>query len=49
MSTEFGDNYLVKMIPKYILIDKNGIIINSDISEPSIAVEEHIAQELKTM
>jgi thiol-disulfide isomerase/thioredoxin len=49
MSTEFGDKYLVKMIPKYILIDKNGIIINSDISEPSIVVEELIAQELKTM
>ena len=49
MSTEFGDKYLVKMIPKYLLIGKDGMIINSNLSEPSIAVEELIEQELQRM
>jgi thiol-disulfide isomerase/thioredoxin len=46
MKEEFGERYNVKQIPKYILIDADGIIVNSNISEPSLAVEEMIEYEL---
>lgn len=49
MRTEFGDKYLVKAIPKYILIDGNGTIINSKCPEPSIALETMIDKELNKM
>ena len=49
MHTEYGDRFNVKQIPKYILIDKEGIIINSNISEPSVAAEEMIEYELTKM
>jgi len=49
MKTQFGDRYNIKQIPKYILIDVNGIIVNSNISEPSLAVEEMIEFELSKM
>jgi len=42
MQTEFGNNYNITFIPRYILIGKNGKIINSNIKEPSIAVEKEI-------
>lgn len=44
MNSEFGDNYLIKAIPKYILIDKNGIIVDSNLPEPSIGMEQLIEQ-----
>ncbi|WP_248723303.1 TlpA disulfide reductase family protein [Seonamhaeicola sp. ML3] len=47
MQTEFGNNYNIKSIPRYILIGKNGKIINSNINEPSIAVEKEIESALK--
>ena len=46
MRTEFGNNYNIKSIPRYILIGKDGKIINSNISEPSIAVEKEIENAL---
>jgi hypothetical protein len=46
MRTEFGDNYNIKSIPRYILIGKDGKIINSNINEPSIAVEKEIEKAL---
>lgn len=46
MKAKFGDRYNIKQIPKYILIDSNGIIVNSNISEPSLAVEKMIEYEL---
>ncbi len=49
MKSEYGERYNVKSIPKYILINKDGIIINSNIQEPSLAVEEMIEYELKKM
>ncbi|ASV30373.1 TlpA family protein disulfide reductase [Maribacter cobaltidurans] len=42
MRTEFGNNYNIKSIPRYILIGKNGKIINSNFKEPSKAVEKEI-------
>lgn len=47
MRTKFGDNYNIKSIPRYILIGKDGKIINSNINEPSIAVEKEIEKALK--
>lgn len=47
MRTEFGNNYNIKSIPRYILIGKNGKIINSNINEPSIAVEKEIESALE--
>jgi len=47
MKSEYGERYNVKSIPKYMLINKDGIIINSNIQEPSFAVEEMIEYELK--
>ena len=44
--TEFGNNYNIKSIPRYILIGKNGKIINSNINEPSIAIEKEIENAL---
>jgi thiol-disulfide isomerase/thioredoxin len=49
MKTEYGEHFNVNQIPKYMLIDKDGIIINSNISEPSVAVEEMIEYELRKM
>lgn len=49
MKTEYGHSFNVKQIPKYILIDQGGIIINSDISDPSLAVENMIDDELAKM
>ncbi len=48
-SKEFGDRYFVKSIPRYILIDKNGIIIDANLPEPSMALEEIIRTELQKM
>lgn len=47
MRTEFGSNYNIKSIPRYILIGKDGKIINSNIHEPSIAVEKEIENALR--
>lgn len=42
MNTEFGFNYNIKSIPKFILIDKNGLIYKSDNFESSILLEQMI-------
>ncbi|MCI2230248.1 TlpA family protein disulfide reductase [Polaribacter sp. MSW13] len=47
MRTDFGNNYNIKSIPRYILIGKDGKIINSNINEPSLAVENEIENALK--
>ena len=49
MRDAYMDKYYANAIPKYILIDPDGVIINSCISEPSLAVEKLIEQELKLM
>ena len=46
MRTKFGDSYNIKSIPRYILIGKDGKIVNSNINEPSIAVEKEIQKAL---
>ena len=46
-NTSFGNSYNVKSIPKYILIGKDGKIINSNQSEPSIAAERGIEKALR--
>lgn len=46
MRTKFGDSYNIKSIPRYILIGKDGSIVNSNIKEPSIAVEKEIEKAL---
>jgi thiol-disulfide isomerase/thioredoxin len=49
MSSEFSDKYLIKAIPKYILIDKDGIIVDSNLSEPSTETElliEKVSEKL---
>lgn len=47
MRTKFGAGFNIKTIPKYILIDKKGVIISSAIKSPSFAVEQLIEIELK--
>ncbi|WP_026969786.1 TlpA family protein disulfide reductase [Algoriphagus terrigena] len=49
MNDMFGDKYLVKSIPKYFLIDPEGVIISSDLSEPSLGMEQMIERELSKM
>lgn len=46
MQTEFGDGYNVKSIPRYILIGKDGKIIDSNINEPSLATEDAIEKAI---
>ncbi|UII28296.1 TlpA family protein disulfide reductase [Fulvivirga maritima] len=47
--SDFSNNYNVKSLPKYILIDPEGKIINANLGEPSMAVEERIDYELTKM
>jgi thiol-disulfide isomerase/thioredoxin len=42
MDAEFGERYLIKSIPKYMLIGKDGIILDSTLPEPSARMEEII-------
>jgi len=46
MNSEFGDRYLIKSIPKYFLIDQEGIILSSDLMEPSIGMDQLIEREI---
>ncbi len=46
MRTEFGNKYNTKSIPSYILIGKDGKIINSNINEPSLTIEKEIEKAL---
>lgn len=46
MRTDFGNRYNIKSIPRYILIGKDGNIINSNLNEPSLAVEKEIEKAL---
>jgi thiol-disulfide isomerase/thioredoxin len=45
MSSEFGEHYFVKAIPKYILIDPSGRIVNSNLPEPSLGWENFVRKE----
>ncbi|WP_026969778.1 TlpA family protein disulfide reductase [Algoriphagus terrigena] len=49
MNDTFGDKYLVKSIPKYFLIDPEGVIISSDLPDPSLGMEQMIERELSKM
>ncbi len=42
----FGKQFNINLIPNYILIDKQGLIVNAYIKEPSAKVEEMITKEL---
>ncbi|HEA19829.1 MAG TPA: TlpA family protein disulfide reductase [Pricia antarctica] len=42
MHSEFGDGYNIKSIPRYILIGRDGKIIDANINEPSLATEDAI-------
>ncbi|PHQ27913.1 TlpA family protein disulfide reductase [Leeuwenhoekiella nanhaiensis] len=46
LRSSFRENYNVKSIPRYILIDEKGKLINSDIGEPSIYIEQIITKAL---
>ncbi len=47
MRTKYGDRFNIKSIPRYMLIDPNGIIIDGNTPEPSQALEDIIKKELK--
>ena len=47
MHTSFGNNYNIQTIPRYILIGKDGKIINSNMSEPSESTEREIEKALR--
>jgi thiol-disulfide isomerase/thioredoxin len=47
MRTDFGDNYNIKSIPRYILVGKNGKIVDSNMPEPSLASEKAIEKALQ--
>ena len=46
MSAEFGEKYCIKSIPRYIIINRQGQIVNANSPEPSPALEQLIEQEL---
>lgn len=46
MRSEYGNKYNINFIPRYILIGKDGNIINSNMSEPSLATENEIEKAL---
>ncbi|MEM1336278.1 MAG: TlpA disulfide reductase family protein [Bacteroidota bacterium] len=47
MHSEYGKNYNIKFIPKYMLIDQKGFIINSNIHDLPSSVEKLINVNLK--
>ena len=46
MKKNFGRQFNINAIPNYILIDKQGLIVNAYIKEPSTEVQEMITREL---
>ena len=46
MKTEFGSQYSINFIPKYILIDKERKIVDANIQNPSIALELILNKQL---
>ena len=46
MQTEYGDRFNIRFIPKYVLIDEEGKIINADLPEPGVGLERIIEAEL---
>lgn len=47
MRSDYGKKYNIKFVPKYMLIDYNGKIVNSNLSEPSLVIEALINVELE--
>jgi thiol-disulfide isomerase/thioredoxin len=48
IKTEFTEKFLIRSIPKYIMIDREGLIINADLPKPSASLKTQIDQELRT-
>ncbi len=46
MQTEYGTRFNIRFIPKYVLIDEEGKIINADLPEPGVGLERIIETEL---
>lgn len=46
MNEEFGHKYSIKSIPRYIIINGHGKIVNANSPEPSLALEQLIENEL---
>lgn len=46
MQTAYGDRFNIRFIPKYVLIDEEGKIINADLPEPGVGLERIIEAEL---
>lgn len=46
MQTEYGTGFNIRFIPKYVLIDEEGKIINADLPEPGVGLERIIEAEL---
>lgn len=49
MDTEYGEQFNIRFIPKYMLIDEKGIIINADLPEPGLGMERIIEVALGKM
>ena len=47
MQSSYGEKYNIRFLPKYVLIDKQGRIVNADVGEPSLAVEQLIEAVLR--
>lgn len=47
MKSHFNREYLVKFIPKYILIDPDGIIVHANLPEPSYALNKMLEDLIK--
>lgn len=46
MQTEYGNRFNIRFIPKYVLINEEGKIINADLPEPGVGLERIIEAEL---
>ena len=46
MDTQFGKSYSIKTIPRYILIDTKGLIVNANLPKPSDGLDAIIEELL---
>ena len=49
MKSAYGQNYNIKFIPKYMMLDDKGVIVDSNLPEPSLELEKLIERELREM